>query len=157
MWTVPSPEASLHASVAHRPLRHPRRQRHHSALRAVAVTAALSLAGLLAACTPPTFPDPAPTKEEVPFLGQQMTHAQIGQWLAKVAAQRAQLQQTLQAQKMGCYQRFFVNTCLRQSRQSYQQQAAILRKQEIELRRQERVLVEIDKQLRLKERGQSAQ
>lgn len=156
MWTVPSPEASLRTPVARRPqsLRH---SRHCPALRAVAVTVVLGLAGLLAACTPPKFPDTTPTKEEVPFLGQQMTHEQIGQWLAKVVAQRAQLQQTLQAQKMECYQRFFVNTCLRQSQQSYQQRAAILRKQEIELRRQERVLVEIDKQLRLKERVQSAQ
>lgn len=151
MWTVPSPEASLlHTPVASQ-------LRHRSAWHAVVVTAVLGLAGMLAACTPPKFPDTTPTKEEVPFLGQQMTHEQIGQWLAKVAAQRAQLQQTLQAQKVECYQRFFVNTCLRQSQQSYQRQAAILRKQEIELRRQERVLVEIDKQLRLKERGQPTQ
>lgn len=155
MWTVPSPKTWA-APVARR-LQSLRQLLHRPALRSAAVTAALGLAGLLAACTPPKFPDPAPTKEEVPFLGQQMTHAQISQWLAKVAAQRAQLQQTLQAQKVECYQRFFVNTCLRQSQQSYQQQAAILRKQEIELRRQERVLVEIDKQLRLKERAQSAQ
>lgn len=150
MWTVPSPEVSLHTPVVGH-------MRHRTAWRAVALTAALGLAGMLAACTPPKFPDTTPTKEEVPFLGQQMTHEQIGQWLAKVAAQRAQLQQTLQAQKVECYQRFFVNTCLRQSQQSYQRQAAILRKQEIELRRQERVLVEIDKQLRLKERGQPTQ
>ena len=150
MWIVPSPEVSLQMHVASQ-------LRHRSAWRAFAVTAVLGLAGILAACTPPKFPDTTPTKEEVPFLGQQMTHEQIGQWLVKVAAQRAQLQQTLQAQKAECYQRFFVNTCLRQSQQSYQRQVAILRKQEIELRRQERVLVEIDKQLRLKERGQPTQ
>ena len=71
-----------------------------------------------------------------------------------MATQRAQLQQTLSEQKEQCYQRFFVNTCLRQSQQAYQEKAAVLRKQEIELRRQERVLIEVDKRLRLKESGQ---
>ena len=112
-----------------------------------------AIAGVpLTACTPPVMPSNVPTKEEVPFLGQQMTQEQINQWLARIAEQRTQLQHTLSGEKEQCYQRFFVNTCLRKSRQAYQQKAAVLRKQEIELRRQERVLIEIDKQLRLKER-----
>ena len=114
-----------------------------------------AIAGVpLTACTPPVMPSNVPTKEEVPFLGQQMTQEQIGQWLERVATERAQLQQTLSEQKEQCYQRFFVNTCLRQSQQAYQEKAAVLRKQEIELRRQERVLIEVDKRLRLKESGQ---
>lgn len=108
---------------------------------------------LLTACTPPVMPSNVPTKEEVPFLGQQMTQEQINQWLAQIAEQRTQLQQALSGEKEQCYQRFFVNTCLRKSRQAYEQKAAVLRKQEIELRRQERVLIEVDKQLRLKERA----
>ena len=108
----------------------------------------------LAACSTPKFPDPVPTKEEVPFLGQQMTQEQIGQWQERISAQRAQLEQTHYQQKVECYQRFFVNTCLRKHQQAYQLREAVLRKQEIELRRQERVLTEIDKQLRLKERQQ---
>lgn len=147
MLTVPSPDASSASPVARRPF-------HHSALRAAAATAMLGLGGLLAACTPPKFPDTAPTKEEVPFLGQQMTQEQINRWLAQIAAQRAQLQQQLHEQKVACYQRFFVNTCLRTNQQAHQEKMAVLRKQEIELRRQERVLIEVDKQLRLKEYGQ---
>lgn len=147
MLTVPSPDASSSSPVARRPL-------YHFALRAAAATAMLGLGGLLAACTPPKFPDTAPTKEEVPFLGQQMTQEQINRWLAQIAAQRAQLQQQLHEQKVACYQRFFVNTCLRTNQQAHQEKMAVLRKQEIELRRQERVLIEVDKQLRLKEHGQ---
>ena len=147
MLTVPSPDASSASPVARRPL-------YHSALRAAAATAMLGLGGLLAACTPPKFPDTVPTKEEVLFLGQQMTQEQINRWLAQIAAQRAQLQQQLHEQKVACYQRFFVNTCLRTNQQAHQEKMAVLRKQEIELRRQERVLIEVDKQLRLKEHGQ---
>ena len=109
---------------------------------------------VLTACAAPKFPDPVPTKEDVPFLGQQMTQEQIGQWQDRISAQRAQLEQTHYQQKVECYQRFFVNTCLRKHQQAYQLREAVLRKQEIELRRQERVLTEIDKQLRLKERQQ---
>ena len=111
----------------------------------------------LTACSTPQFPDPAPTKEEVPFLGQQMTQEQIGQWQDKISAERAQLEQTFYRQKVDCYQRFFVNTCLRKQELAYRKKESALRKQEIELRRQERVLTEIDKQLRLKERQQRVQ
>ena len=144
MWIVPSRNASRQASDRAGRVR--QRRGLGGALAAAAV--------MLAACTPPTFPSNTPTKEEVPFLGQQMTQEQIGQWLERVATERAQLQQTLSGQKEQCYQRFFVNTCLRQSQQAYQEKAAVLRKQEIELRRQERVLIEVDKRLRLKESGQ---
>lgn len=105
------------------------------------------------ACTPPTLPDKTPTKEEVPFLGQQLTQEQIAQWREKVSQQRGLLQQRWEREKVECYQRFAVNACLRKSRQQYVLEEAVFRKQELELNRQSRVLTEIDKQLRLRERG----
>ena len=69
MWIVPSRNASRQASDRAGRVR--QRRGLGGALAAAAV--------MLAACTPPTFPSNTPTKEEVPFLGQQMTQEQIGQ------------------------------------------------------------------------------
>lgn len=123
----------------------------------LAVLGALALVyGAITGCTAPKLPEKTPTKEEVPFLGQQMTQEQITQWHARISGVREQLQQDLRTGKADCYQRFFVNACLRNRLQEFREKEAILRKQEIELYRQERVLTEIDKQLRLKENQQTA-
>ena len=112
--------------------------------------------GAITGCTAPKLPEKTPTKEEVPFLGQQMTQEQITQWHTRISSVREQLQQDLRTGKADCYQRFFVNACLRDRLQEFREKESILRKQEIELHRQERVLTEIDKQLRLKENKQTA-
>lgn len=125
----------------------------HQLQRSFASALMLAVCMLATACTPPTLPNPTPTKEEVPFLGQQMTQEQIAQWRQQVSTQRAQNQQTWSEEKQACYQRFAVNACLRKGRRHFLQKEAVLRKQDIELNRQSRVLTEIDKQLRLKEKG----
>ena len=125
--------------------------------KSLAVLGALALVyGAITGCTAPKLPEKTPTKEEVPFLGQQMTQEQITQWHARISGVREQLQQDLRTGKADCYQRFFVNACLRNRLQEFREKEAILRKQEIELYRQDRVLTEIDKQLRLKENQQTA-
>ncbi|MDO5654092.1 MAG: hypothetical protein Q4G39_08310 [Brachymonas sp.] len=111
----------------------------------------------LAACSAPPLPNNTPTKEEVPFLGQQMTQEQINQWRDQIDTKRQTLQQTLSAQKQDCYQRFFVNACLNKSIDAYRAQDRVLRLQENELARQERVLTGIDRQLRLQEKAQPPQ
>jgi hypothetical protein len=123
----------------------------------LATLGALVLAyGAITGCTAPKLPEKTPTKEEVPFLGQQMTQEQITQWHVRISGVREQLQQDLRTGKTDCYQRFFINACLRNRLQEFREKEAILRKQEIELYRQERILTEIDKQLRLKENQQTA-
>ena len=125
--------------------------------KSLAALGALALVyGAITGCTAPKLPEKTPTKEEVPFLGQQMTQEQITQWHARISGVREQLQQDLRTGKADCYQRFFVNACLRNRLQEFREKEAVLRKQEIELYRQERVLTEIDKQLRLKENQQTA-
>ena len=121
-----------------------------------ALGALLLVCGAITGCTAPKLSEKTPTKEEVPFLGQQMTQEQITQWHTRISSVREQLQQDLRTGKTDCYQRFFVNACLRDRLQEFLEKESILRKQEIELHRQERVLTEIDKQLRLKENKQTA-
>lgn len=134
----------------------PSHKRHSLPYRSPAALGALVLiCGAITGCTAPKLPEKTPTKEEVPFLGQQMTQEQITQWHARISGVREQLQQDLRTGKADCYQRFFVNACLRNHLQEFREKEAILRKQEIELYRQERVLTEIDKQLRLKENQQA--
>ncbi|MFV0601433.1 MAG: hypothetical protein ACK5NE_06390 [Brachymonas sp.] len=134
----------------------PSHKRHSLPCRSPAALGALVLiCGAITGCTAPKLPEKTPTKEEVPFLGQQMTQEQITQWHARISGVREQLQQDLRTGKADCYQRFFVNACLRNRLQEFREKEAILRKQEIELYRQERVLTEIDKQLRLKENQQA--
>ena len=57
---------------------------------------------------------------------------------------------------MECYQRFFVNRCLAESRTAYRLEESVLRKQDLELNRQERLLKEIDRQLRIQQNAQDA-
>ena len=111
----------------------------------------------LAACSAPVLPDPKPTVQEVPFLGQQLTQQQIADWREAVSARRSQLQTDLVEQKKDCYQRFFTNTCLQKSQRNYRAQETVLHKQEIELNRQDRLLKEIDRQLRLQGKAGTAQ
>ena len=112
---------------------------------------------VLAGCSAPVLPDPKPTVQEVPFLGKQLTQQQIADWREKVDAQRNQIQAELAEQKRACYQRFFTNACLQSSQRNYRMQEAVLRKQDIELNRQDRLLKDIDRQLRLQEKTGAAQ
>ncbi len=105
----------------------------------------------LTACSAPVFPDNKPTKSEVPFLGTQLTQEAINSWSLKVDQQRQKYKTQWSNTKRSCYQRFFVNACLRKALETYRKQTSVLRKQNIELNRQRRVLQEIDRQLRLKE------
>lgn len=116
---------------------------------------AAGAAMLLSACESMPLPDLTPTQEEVPFLGQQLTQAQIAEWRARVEQQRSEMQSAAQAERVACYQHFFVNSCLEDSRRKFLQQHAVLRKQQLELNRQERVLREVDRQLRVQQKQQS--
>lgn len=125
------------------------------ARQAGAVLCILSAAAL-AACTPPKIPDPTPTPEEVLFLGRQLTQQDIAQLHQQVKGQRANLRQGWEADKRNCYQRFWVDACLKQQRRDYLAQDLVLQKQEVELNRQDRRLQEIDRQLRLQQKAHEA-
>ena len=120
--------------------------------------AAFGLAALafLAGCTAPKLPSLQPTVEEVPFLGQQLTQEQIVEWRNKVEQRRQVVESRHAAEKVACYQRFFVNRCLADSRSTYRMEDSVLRKQGLELNRQERMLQEIDRQLRIQQNAQEA-
>lgn len=111
----------------------------------------LVAATAVAACTPLPIPDWKPTQEEVPFLGQKLSQAQLDQWMDRVQQQRTALQQKASAERTVCYQRFFVNHCLEQSRAAFLRQDFVLRKQELELNRQQRVLNEEIRQQRVRD------
>lgn len=120
--------------------------------------AALGLAALtaLAGCTPPKLPSLQPTADEVPFLGQQLTQEQIAEWRNKVEQRRQANETRHAAEKVACYQRFFVNRCIAESLNAYRIEESMLRKQHLELNRQERLLKELDRQLRIQQNTQDA-
>ncbi len=129
--------------------------RHIPARSCLAAFGLVALA-FLAGCTPPKLPSLQPTVEEVPFLGQQLTQEQIAEWRDKVAQRRQAIEARHAAEKVECYQRFFVNRCIAESRSTYRMEASVLRKQDLELNRQERLLKEIDRQLRIQQNAQDA-
>lgn len=128
--------------------------------RHIPVRVALAVSGLaivaLSGCTPPPLPNLQPTQEEVPFLGQQLTQEQISQWQEQVEVRRRAILARHASEKVACYQRFFVNRCLAESRSTYLLEEQVLRKQQLELNRQERVLKEIDRKLRIQQNAQEA-
>ena len=115
-----------------------------------------AMAVLLAGCSAPVLPQPTPAAHEVPFLGKQLTQQQIAEWREKVASQRNQLQATLLEQKKPATSRFLPMPAFKAGSRSDRTQEAVLRKQEIELNRQDRALKEIDRQLRLQEKASGA-
>lgn len=129
--------------------------RHIPARSCLAAVGLVALA-FLAGCTPPKLPTLVATVEEVPFLGQQLTQEQIAEWRDKVARHRAAIEARHATEKVECYQRFFVNRCLAESRTAYRLEESVLRKQDLELNRQERLLKEIDRQLRIQQNAQDA-
>lgn len=123
---------------------------------ALPVAILLASAGMLAGCSTPPLPDKAPTVQDVPFLGQQLTQPQIDEWHGRVAARREALNATLAQEKTECYRRFLVNRCLRESQNRYRLHDQVLRKQDAELNRQERLLREVDRQLRLQQKARES-
>ena len=106
---------------------------------------------MMAGCTPIKMPDWTPTPQEVPFLGQKLSQAQITDLRSQVQAKRTALQQTARSEREQCYQKFLVNNCLENSRNRFFEQDMVWRKQEAELNRQERALSEIERQQRVQE------
>ena len=134
-------------------------QLHHHVLpsgRQVGLVLLAAATSVLAACTAPKIPDPAPTKEEVPFLGQQLTQQEITRLRQQVEGQRATLRLGWENDQRACYQRFWVDACLKQERRTFLAQDLVLQKQGVELNRQDRRLKEIDRQLRLADKAREA-
>lgn len=139
----------------------PQMIKHQARIRKLRVYMLRVSAGLamcvFSACSAPIFPNNTPTKAEVPFLGDQLTQAEIKIWTAQITQQSQDHTQQWSKAKRACYQRFFINACLHNALATYRAQSAILNKQKIELNHQRRALQEIDRQLRLQKNQKKLQ